>query len=335
MKKIISLALSILMLFGVISLAGCGKAETLKLGLGVTSYAEKVTNADADTNGTAKTVTTVSAVLLDKDDKIVKCVIDAADNTLEFTSNGKFTAATEFKTKYEAGKDYGMVAYGGAKKEWFEQVDAFTSLVVGKTIDEVKALVATNNKGTEDVINAGCTIIISDFVKAIEKAVKAATNSNATADSKLQLGIVSAQGANKDATEEAEGTNKVETNISACAIDNDGKLIATKTDSVETSVAFNAKGIASTKSGAEYTTKYEAKENYGMAAYGQDLNEDGVVKEWFEQADAYNAACIGKNANEIAALAVETGYGVDTLQKAGCTINIGGIVKATVKAATV
>ena len=69
-----------------------------------------------------------------------------------------------------------------------------------------------------------------------------------------------------------------------------------------------------------------------MAAYGQDLNSDGKVLEWFEQADAFNAACIGKTKNDIASLSNESGYGSDDLQKAGCTINIGDMVKALSKA---
>ena len=70
-----------------------------------------------------------------------------------------------------------------------------------------------------------------------------------------------------------------------------------------------------------------------MASYGKDLNGDGTVKEWFEQAAAFDAACKGKTAAEISALAVETGYGVEDLQTAGCTINVSNMIKAAVKAA--
>ena len=49
LKKLLSLLLCGVMLFSLMSLVGCAKDEPLKLGLGVVSYVEKVTNADADT----------------------------------------------------------------------------------------------------------------------------------------------------------------------------------------------------------------------------------------------------------------------------------------------
>ena len=67
-----------------------------------------------------------------------------------------------------------------------------------------------------------------------------------------------------------------------------------------------------------------------MVAYG------GAAKEWNEQADAFDATCVGKTATEIAALVAENGYnGVDALVSAGCTIGVADMVKAAVKAATV
>jgi len=333
MKKLLGIILSVVMLISVVSLAGCGKAETLKFGLGVTSYIENVKNADGNTNGAAEATSTFAAVLLDGEGKIVKCAIDTAAHTLSFTSKGEYVEANEFKTKYEAGKNYGMVAYGGAKKEWFEQVDAFTALVAGKTLQDVKALVSTNGKGNDEVVTAGCTIIISDFITALEKAVNNAADSSATADSTLKIGVISTQTGSKNATAEADGVNEVDVTVTATALDKDGKIAAAKTDAIQVIANFNNKGVASTTANTAFTTKIEAGDNYGMKAYGQDLNGDGAVKEWYEQASAFDNACIGKTANDISALATDKGYGVDTLQSAGCTINISDMVKAAVKAA--
>lgn len=333
MKKIFSLVLVALLVLT--SLAGCGaKAEELKFGTGVYAYYEKATSADGETVGAGEAVINVASVLLDAEGKIVKCVIDTADNTISYTSEGKAVVIDSFRTKYEKGADYGMVAYGGAKKEWFEQIDAFTALIAGKTIDEVKALVASNNKGTEDVITAGCTIAIDDYVKAVEKAVANATASTATKDATLKLGIVTTATA-KDATEEAEGAQELDTTIVASAVDAKGKVIVTDTDAVSVKFAFDTKGATTHDVNAAIKTKKEQGADYGMAAYGKDLNGDGVVKEWNEQAAAFNAACAGKTAEEITALAIDTGYGVADLQTAGCTIHVGDMVKAAVKAATV
>ncbi len=325
MKKFLSFLVVSLILLGTISLIGCGKAKELKLGLGVYSYYEKITNADGDTNGKAQLVTTAAAVLLDDESKIVDCVIDCADSTVDFTSAGKAVAKSDFKTKGEQGASYGMVAYGGSAKEWFEQVDAFEALCKGKTLSEVKALVAEGNKGNSDVINAGCTIMIADFVTAIEKAVNAAAASKATAEHTLDLGIVTAQ-SGSDAGEDKSGYTQLDVSITAATRDAAGKITAAVSDGVQTKVSFDEKGVSSTDKGAKVSSKRELGTNYGMVAYG------GAAKEWFEQADAFDAACIGKSAGELAGLE-SGGYGIDSLKTAGCTIAISDMVKAAAKAA--
>ena len=332
MKKIVSLALSLILVLSLFTLVGCGKksddnktdaAETLKFGMGSYSYYDKATNAEGETNGTGKYVTTVAAVLLDKDGKIVNAVIDAADNKVEYTSQGKAVAPAEFKTKYELGKDYGMSAY--SPKEWFEQVDAFVATVKGKTISEVKALVADGGKGNSDVASAGCTIAISDFVKALEKAVNNAKDSETTKDAKLNLGIVSSVSDSVDAADGVPGKIKVATTFVASAVAKDGKVIATSADALDVEFTFDTKGASDVDTTAEMKTKYEKGKDYGMSAYSS--------KEWFEQADAFNKVCVGKNADEIAKLAATDGKAGDALTSAGCTINVADMVKAAVKAA--
>lgn len=329
MKKLLSVLLCVVLIFSVLSLVGCG--SPLKLGLGVVSYTDDIKSADADTNGSATNDTTVVAVLVDAKGKIVKCDIDSISAGFAFTSKGKYVKAEEFKSKYELGKDYNMVKYGGAKKEWFEQVDAFETLVAGKTLDEVKALVAKDGKGNDDVVNAGCTIIISDFVTALEKAVLTAKESAAADKDNLKVGILATQSGNKNATEEAKGINQIDITFSAVA-SNQGKVTAILTDALSTAINFDTKGVVSDTTKIQVTTKLEIGDQYNMAEYGKDLNGDGVVKEWYAQAADFNSLVIGKDADGIAALALDTGYGVSEVQSAGCTINIADMVKAAVKA---
>jgi hypothetical protein len=172
MKKILTVLLATLMVVSLFAFVGCGnEAEaTLKLGLGV-SISGSATDA-ADTAGNDQLTVTAAAVLVDDAGKIVKAFIDCADSKVGHTVDGKAVVTESFKTKYELGANYGMTnrAYGGtATKEWFEQADAFCALLVGKTADEVKALVAEDFKGTADVQAAGCTIYVSGFVKAASK----------------------------------------------------------------------------------------------------------------------------------------------------------------------
>lgn len=328
MKRVFGFVMAVVMVF---SMVGCGNEKNVKLGLGVYSYIEETADADADNMGKAEVVSTAAAVLLDQDGKIVACDLDVLDATAEFDSKGQYIAsASGYQTKGEQGSNYGMVAYGGASKEWYEQADAFEAVVAGKTIEEVKALLADDQySGNEEVIKAGCTIGVSDFINALEKAVANAEDSSATDKASLKLGIVTSQ-SGSDAAEEADGSNELEITYAAVAADQDGKVVAAAVDTLDAKATFDTKG-AYTGSTGEMTTKGMMGENYGMAAYGTDLNGDGEVKEWFEQANAFEAACIGKTAAEITALESD-GYGVEDVQKAGCTIGVSGFVSAIVKA---
>ena len=333
MKKLLSIALVALMLLA--TLAGCGaKAEELKFGMGISASYGESTSADGATDGKGEVVATVAAVLVDANGKIVKCEIDCTDNTVAYTSAG-VAVAGEFMTKYELGDNYYMAAYGadlngdGKVLEWYAQADAFESVCAGKTLDEVKALLV-NGYGTEEVATAGCTIAIADFVYAVEKAVANATDSAATADATLSIGVVTAQDV-VDATADAAGKSELEINFVAAAMQ-DGKVVVMDTDVLAATFTFDANGVATTDTSAALQTKQELGDNYYMAAYGTDLNGDGKVLEWYAQADAFNAACVGLTADEIAALVVN-GYGVESVQTAGCTIAISDMAAAAVKAA--
>ena len=148
----------------------------------------------------------------------------------------------------------------------------------------------------------------------------------------MKLAFVSAD-EGKGATEEADGNVELEVTIVGAAVAN-GKVSAMVTDAVQAAFTFNTSGAATYDAAKEIKTKLELGTAYNMAAYGADLNGDGKVLEWNEQAAAFDAECVGKTASEISALVVD-GYGVEALQTAGCTIGITDMVKAAVKAATV
>ena len=329
MRKFLALTLCLLTVLPM-ALVGCGNAEAgnntakaVKFGAGEYISTPVVADATEDKNGSGKLDVTFAAVTVDADGKIVACDLDTASNTVNFTADGKAVANAEFKTKYELGKDYNMVAYGGAVKEWFEQADAFEKVVAGKTLDEVKALVAEGNKGTDEVVNAGCTIMINEFVGAIEKAYNAATT-EISADAALKVRIATEQTLT-DATEEKNGSNKIAVYLFAAATDAEGKAVAASSDCVEVSFTFDAAGVATLDTAKAVVSKKNQGANYGMVAYG------GSAKEWFEQAAAFDAACIGKTATEIAGLVAADGKGVADLQSAGCTIYVTGFVKAASK----
>ncbi|MBE6584583.1 MAG: hypothetical protein E7649_06390 [Ruminococcaceae bacterium] len=338
MKKILCLALSIILALSVLALVSCNtgsndntddenktpdQVETLKMGLGV-HVSTTATNADGDKNGQGNAVITVATVTVDKDGKIVACAIDVADNTVKYTYDGKAISEESFKTKYEMGSSYGMVQYAGSAKEWFEQADAFCTLVKGKTVDEVKALVVNGDKGNDDVIAAGCTITVNEFVLAIEKACKNAAESNATSANTLKLGIYTEQTAS-DADGDKKGTNEIETTIFACAVDADGKIVAAVADCVAVEFTFDANGASTYDATKAVVSKREAGDAYGMVQYA------GSAKEWYAQADAFAAKCIGKKVGDVSSLMDDKGYGSEDVKGAGCTIVVMGFVKAASK----
>jgi len=331
MKRILSIVLCVLMLLTSLVFIGCEKeASNVKFGLGLYSTVAKATDADGESSGQGQTAITAAAVMLDENGKIVKCAIDTADNTVNYTSDGKAVATETFLTKYEQGDDYNMKLYGGAAKEWYEQVDAFCALVAGKTADEVKALVAEGNKGTEDVVNAGCTIMIADFVYALVDAIDNAAESNATSADAVKLGMFTEQSLN-DATEETNGQNKLETTVFAAAVDAEGKIVVSSNDCVQVVFTFDENGASTYDTTTAVVSKKEKGDAYGMSLYGADLNGDGEIKEWFEQSAIFDAACAGKTAGDVEALLAETNYGSEELQNAGCTILVNGLVKAAAK----
>ena len=328
MKKILSLVLCTLMLVSM--LAACGGNETnndtpatVKFGSALNISGVAATDATADKNGQGAMDITAAAITLDADGKIVACDLDTLQVKAAYTTEGKAVANAEFKTKRELGDAYNMVTYGGAKAEWYKQADAFEALIVGKTVADVRGLVVNEtNKGTDEVVNAGCTIMINEFVTAIEKAA-ANAKVEVAADVTVKVAMSATQTCT-DATADKAGSNKVETYVCAAAV-KDGKIVSADSDCVEANFGFDTAGKSSFDASKEVKSKREQGDAYGMVAYA------GAAKEWYAQADAFDAACEGKTAAEIAGLKADDGKGIDSLKSAGCTIYVTGFVAAASK----
>ena len=130
-------------------------ADSVKLGRTMTNDAES-----------KQLDTTLILLALDADGKVISAKLDVAQ------INEKVTA-----TKSERGSEYGMKdtsaqigkIEGGA--EWYEQAKAFEDYCKGKTIDEIKATEVVDGAAKEGTdLAAGCTIHITDFLTAVEKA---------------------------------------------------------------------------------------------------------------------------------------------------------------------
>ena len=345
MKKILAIVLCAMM---VLAIVACNNTNTndnntpaekdYKLGMGV------IVDMNSSATGNAQVDATVATVVTDADGKIVVCRIDVAQNKMTIT-DGAVDAAKTFKTKMELGDDYNMAKYGtsmdwngdGVVKEWYEQAKAFEAYVVGKTVAEVEAIKTQVVEGAGYVIaddkallDAGCTIQITDFIAAVAAACKDEQGMSFKTAATFTLGVAATTSAadSTAATAEENGLVAMYTDFAATVVA-DGKIIAALNDAIQPKITINAAGEIVDK--AYTATKRNLKEDYNMAKYGtgMDWNGDGKVLEWYLQSVEFSKFVVGKTAAEVEAMATKVvegaGYVIsadDALLSAGCTIQI-------------
>ena len=329
MKKFVAFLLLACMM---LSLAACGASASAeyKLGMGVNL------STDSSKENNAQVDATVAAVVTDKDGKIVACRLDVAQSKMDVTG-GAVDAAKTFKTKMELGDDYGMVAYGNAIAEWYDQAKAFESYVVGKTAAEVEGLETVvndsgHNVSTDEALLAGCTMDITAFKAAVVKACNDEKGATFTSGADFTLGVAAITAADEStaATDSEDAQVKMYTEYGAAVVDKDGKILAALTDATQPKIAVDKNGQIT---GADFKgTKRELGADYGMVAYGN------AVAEWDAQAKAFADYTVGKTAAEVAGLETvvnDSGHNVTTDEAllASCTMDISGMMAVIALAA--
>ncbi|MBR3594479.1 MAG: hypothetical protein IKL44_07420 [Clostridia bacterium] len=322
MKKYVALILSALVIF---TMAGCGKKKEkeYKLGLGIISEI-----SSEDTEAIVKG--TIATVVLDSDGKIIECRLDAVENKID-VEGGKPDSediASDFETKQELGEDYGMKEASKINKEWYEQADHFSNYVEGLTAEQVGAIGTDKETETDQLILSGCTIDISDFVKAIVLACedKNYQRFNA-AEFKLGLAVKSAVEKNdiKEAADK-DGLIPMECTVSAVVTDKEGKSLAANLDVFSANIKYNKEGKV-TNSGEKLQTKKQLGDEYGMKAASK------INMEWYEQARAFEQYVAGLDATGVNSIMLTTdNKAEDTILKAGCTIAIDNFMHSLYKA---
>lgn len=131
------------------------------------------------------------------------------------------------------------------------------------------------------------------------------------------------------ATEE-EGANSTNITVAAVTVDGDGKIVSCKIDVLSATVKFNTSGIITSDLTADCLTKKEIKDGYGMKQYSS------IQKEWYEQVEAFENYCIGKTADDILGITVnsDTGLADDSTLAAGCTMHPAQFQYIVAEAAT-
>lgn len=176
MKKIIVLVLALSLLLGTVMMAQAS-AETM--GIGVYTPVSKADNAyelDGDLyDGAVNADSTVCCVVLEGN--VIKSIrFDVTQFKVTVKADGSVAgvaAGDRILSKGEKKEAYGMVAYANAPAgEWYVQAAAFEAWCVGKTVEEVLGLgLGEDGKILDADIKTSCSIIVSDLVKALERAV--------------------------------------------------------------------------------------------------------------------------------------------------------------------
>lgn len=275
---------------------------TAKTGLAVVTTVADSTNATADKSGEVKFDVTIAAVTVDENGVIASCVIDAVPASVTVKADGSLgsdiTAAVP--TKNELGDNYGMVAWGGAKAEWDEQVAALCRFAEGKTVDAFKSGAVNEHGKAPDGsdLASSATIYLGGYVAAIEAAAKNAAHCGADSGDTLKLVTLNSLKNSTAATAEQNGNAQLDTDVAVVTM-KDGKITSCLIDSLQAKIAFDVSGTITSDLTAPLPTKNELGDKYGMVAWG------GAKAEWNEQAAAFAAYVTGKTAAEVAGIAVD------------------------------
>ncbi len=324
-KLLVLLVVGILALTG---LTGCA-AKTYMFGTG--SYTEVSGRAAAaDAAGRVQVTTTYAAVLLDDAGKIVYVDIDSAQNQGTFDAMGAIVMAEAAPTKTEKGADYGMVGNSAIGKEWFEQMAALEAYLVGKTLEEIKAIeLDADAVPVAEDLKASVSVGIDAYVAAVEKAVanavevkgvaKVAVGSVSTVSGRAAVAAVEAVAATKTTAEVAAVeavVGRIQTNVTftGVAFDKDGKVLVALLDVAQNQGTFDSMGAIVMAEAAP--TKVEKGADYGM------IGNSAIGKEWFEQAAALTAYFVGKTADEVAAIEYDA-EGVVVAEDLKTSVSVG------------
>jgi hypothetical protein len=310
MKKIISLVMSLTV--ATVVFAGCGsKTNTnpgtatttggaVKTGLAIVTSVSKSTDATAKAAGLAETDSTIAAVTVDKDGKIVKCIVDAAQSKINFSVDGKITTdlKTIFKPKQELKEEYGMKKASKIGKEWYEEANAFAAYVVGKTADQVKGIAVTAEGAASDKeLSSSVTVHVGDFITAVVNAAKNAQDLGAKTSDKLGLGVTTSMASSKDAADK-DGLAQAYSYYTASTFTADGKITSCVIDATQGNVNFTKAGKITTDIKAAIDSKDVLGEKYGMKKASK------IGKEWNEEAAAFAKYVVGKTAADVKGIAV-------------------------------
>lgn len=144
-----------------------------QLGLSMASQLGHSTKAAADDKGAVVQFETSIAVTgIDADGKIVATLLDNAQNSVSFNTDGTVAAdqPAEGTTKKHLLEDYNMKGSSAIGKEWYEQVEGMEAFVAGKTKEDISGMTLEEGKATDADLLATTTITISELQEVLAQS---------------------------------------------------------------------------------------------------------------------------------------------------------------------
>jgi hypothetical protein len=332
MKKTIIFALIAIMLLSLAACAGTATTagdQSVKTGLGVVFSNSNSTDPADGKDGVIDSQAYAAAVIVDKDGKVVKCVIDAMQSRFTFTTASEITTAadTVFKSKNELGNDYGMKGSSSIQKEWFEQAAAFAAYSVGKTADQIKNIAVTNGVASDADLKSSVTVHIAPFQNAVLKAIANAADMGAKATDKLGIGIEGTAAQTTQKAADGKPATAVAYNYyTATTFDANGKVTSCIIDASQGQFSVE-NGKISTDLNAEIKTKNELGAAYGMK------QASSIKKEWNEQAAAFAKYVTGKKIADVKGISLTEGKPSGADLASSVTVHVTSFINILEKAA--
>ncbi len=346
MKKIIWMLMVLTMAFFMI--AGCDEApgeevpdeevpdeeapyegEVSSLGLGVVTTIGRSNDYDEENEimpmGQGDSV--IATATFDQEGRVVDVMIDTAQVRVEFDEDLQLATdpAGDFRSKKELGDDYGMLVASPIEKEWDEQIADLEAWMVGKTVDEIKALDLQEDGSPDDPdLVTSVTITVTSYFAALEKAYQNAVDVQHGAEM-LGLGhnISINRSVGYDPENDIMPMAQVDVVLASAVFNAEGQVGAVLIDTAQTRVQFDEDGQVTSDRAAEYPTKKELGDDYGMRAASP------IEREWDEQIADLEAWMVGKTVDEIKALdLLDDGAPDDPDLVTSVTITVTGYLKA-------
>ena len=318
MKKMLVLVL--VFALSVFALAGCsseskppaenpaetpGEGVAVKVGLGVLNSIAKSKDYSVDaekkeTLAVGQVDTVIAAAMFDAEGRIVSVSIDNAQTRVNFDKDMKVTSdkTAEIKTKVERGDEYGMLKASKIGREWYQQIAELENWMVGKTIDEIRAMQLKDDKPDVPELTSLVTMSVGNYIAAVEKAYNNAVDAEGAVT--LGLGHKVSIAKSKDYSvkddKETLPVAQVDTVIAATAFNADGKVARAIIDTAQVKVNFDADGKVTSDKTAEIKTKVERGDDYGM------IKASKIDKEWYQQIAELENWMSGKTVAEITSL---------------------------------